>query len=170
MNVSPVQFREEGLLDSVVEALQRSQLPREHLVIEITEGAIMQDPRRAAFVLEALKDLGLRVSIDDFGTGYSSLASLKRFPVDELKIDGSFVKGVPNDGDDAAIVTAIVVMAHSLGLKVVAEGVETHAQLEFLDELGCDEIQGFLASPAIPADDWPGFLRGWEPLGKRHGG
>ena len=105
-----------------------------------------------------MKNMGIRISIDDFGTGYSSLSSLKRFPLDELKIDRSFVKGVPSDSDDAAIVAAMVGMAHSLGLKVVAEGVETREQLAFLQERCCNEYQGYLCSPAVPAAEWPNLV------------
>ncbi len=109
-------------------------------------------------MLSELKAFGVTISIDDFGTGFSSLSTLKRFPIDELKIDMSFVKGIPHDPDDSAIVSAIVAMSHTLGMKVVAEGVETEEQLDFLEEHGCDQYQGFLCSRPVPPEDWPALL------------
>jgi len=112
---------------------------------------LMSDPQRANHTLQGLHALGVRIAIDDFGTGYSSLAYLKRFPAQTVKIDRSFVKGLPLDRDDAAITQAVIAMAHSLGLEVVAEGVETQAQLDFLRRLGCDEVQGYLPGRPVPA-------------------
>jgi EAL domain-containing protein (putative c-di-GMP-specific phosphodiesterase class I) len=114
-------------------------------------------------VLAGLRALGVRVAIDDFGTGYSSLAHLKRFQVDVLKIDRSFVTELPDGQDDAAIATAIVRMGHSLGFEVVAEGVETDAQLGFLRELGCDQYQGYLCSPALPAEEFAALVSSSAP-------
>ena len=111
----------------------------------------MADPDRAHRILQQLHALGVQISIDDFGTGYSSLAYLKRFPAQTLKIDRSFVSGLPADRDDAAITQAVIALAHSLGLQVVAEGVETQAQFEFLRRLGCDEAQGYLIDRPLPA-------------------
>jgi diguanylate cyclase len=121
------------------------------LWLEITETLLLEDPIVTASLLTELRGLGVKLAIDDFGTGYSSLAYLRRFPVDCLKIDRSFVCGLDGDGDSRPIAAAIVDMAHALGLRVVAEGVETSAQLEALVELGCDAAQGFLFAPALPA-------------------
>lgn len=166
VNVSPLQFRP-GLRELVLRAVEDASLEPDRLVIEITEGMIMHNADHAGRLLSELKDQGLKVSIDDFGTGYSSLERLKRLPLDEVKIDHSFVKGVPSDSDDAAIVTAIVALAHSLDLTVVAEGIETEAQLDFLYECGCEEYQGFLCSPAIPASEWPQHVEEWSRVGER---
>ena len=123
--------------------------------LEITESSLMHNTDEAVVLLNALKKTGLRISIDDFGTGYSSLAYLKRFPVDTLKIDRTFVRDIAVDESDAAIARAIITMAHQLSLKVVAEGVETAEQLAFLVKNGCDEAQGFLFSRPVPADSLP---------------
>ncbi len=128
------------------------------LWLEITETLLLEDPIATASLLTELRGLGVRLSIDDFGTGYSSLAYLRRFPVDCLKIDRSFVSGLDGDRDSRPIAAAIVEMAHALGLRVVAEGVETAAQLEVLVDLGCDAAQGFLFSPALPAPDLEALL------------
>jgi diguanylate cyclase (GGDEF)-like protein len=158
VNVSSRQFVPGKLLQTIREALGDGGLGGEALAIELTESVIMENPHDTAEMLEAIKHLGLSVSIDDFGTGYSSLSYLKRFPIDELKIDRSFVQGIPGNADDAAIVTAIVAMAHSLGQRVVAEGVETPEQLEFLSRLGCDEYQGYLCSKPVPPEEWAELL------------
>jgi EAL domain-containing protein (putative c-di-GMP-specific phosphodiesterase class I) len=158
VNLSARQFHAGGIEETVRRALQESGLAGNLLVLELTESVIMENVHETSDVLHALKDIGIEVSVDDFGTGYSSLTYLKRFPLDELKIDRSFVKGVPEDADDAAIVTAIIGMAHSLGLKVVAEGVETQEQLTFLKQRGCDEYQGYLCSKPVAAADWPETL------------
>jgi diguanylate cyclase (GGDEF)-like protein len=155
VNVSSQQFGRSNLPEVVESALESSGLPASHLVLELTESMLMQNPERTSKLLERIKRMGVTISIDDFGTGYSSLAYLKRFSLDELKIDRSFVQGVPEDADDGAIVTAILAMAHSLGLKVVAEGVETVDQLAFLAANGCDEYQGYLFSKPVPAAEWP---------------
>jgi diguanylate cyclase (GGDEF)-like protein len=158
VNVSSVQFRSNALLGLVRGALEASGLEPQRLVLELTESVLMENPESAAQTLNQIVRMGPGVSIDDFGTGYSSLGYLKRFPIDELKIDRSFVKGVPHDGDDAAIVSAIIGMAHALGLSVVAEGVETEEQLEFLEERGCEGFQGFLFSRPVPAEEWEASL------------
>ncbi|OGT20109.1 MAG: hypothetical protein A2V90_09210 [Gammaproteobacteria bacterium RBG_16_57_12] len=149
VNLSARQFKDKQLLEKIRTALDESALPPQFLEIEITESAIMEDVKANLVTLWQLRDLGIRLAIDDFGTGYSSLSYLKRFPIDILKIDQSFIRNITHDADDAAIVTAIAAMAHSLGLVVVAEGVETPAHLDFLRKLHCNEAQGFLFSKPI---------------------
>ncbi len=160
VNVSAVQFRQLDLPDTIQRALEQTRVDPSRIVLELTEGAIMESPVETSQMLRAIKQMGLQISVDDFGTGYSSLSHLKRFPLDEIKIDRSFMAGVPHDADDAAIVTAIIVLGHSLGLRVVAEGVESAAQLRFLMERGCDQYQGFLCSRPIPAEEWWELLQG----------
>jgi EAL domain-containing protein (putative c-di-GMP-specific phosphodiesterase class I) len=131
--------------------LQDQGLSANVLEVEITESLLMSDPQRASRSLQELYGHGVHIAIDDFGTGYSSLAYLKRFPAQTVKLDRSFVKGLPHDRDDAAITQAVVAMAHSLGIGVVAEGVETQAQLDMLRSLGCDEAQGYLIDRPLAA-------------------
>ncbi len=159
VNVSAKQFENERFVETIRGALEESQMDPTHLVLELTESVIMENPTKTAKMLYAIKEMGARVSVDDFGTGYSSLSSLKRFPIDELKIDRSFVQNIPQDEDDAAIVNAIVLIGHTLGLTVVAEGVETLDQLAFLSRRGCDTFQGFLRSRPVPAEDFQRLLR-----------
>ncbi len=150
VNLSTRQFMETGLTDLVARTLKESGLEAGRLELEITESQLMKDVHGAIETLEGLKDLGVKIAVDDFGTGYSSLNYLKRFPIDRLKIDQSFVQDVVNDPDDAAITRAIVTLAHSLNLEVVAEGVETNEQIAFLRERKCDEVQGFLLGRPLP--------------------
>jgi diguanylate cyclase (GGDEF)-like protein len=152
VNLSALQFRRAGLIETVESALERSGLPPHLLELELTESILLQDVENNLETVRKLKALGVRLSIDDFGTGYSSLSYLKRFAVDRLKIDRSFVRDVNTDPDDAAIVNAVIQLARSLRLDIIAEGVETQAQLAFLAEQGCREVQGFLFSrPLAPA-------------------
>ena len=159
VNLSPVQFRKADLFESVVQALADSGLEEDGLELELTESMLMNDPKATVATLRRLRGSGIHLSIDDFGTGYSSLSYLKRFPIDALKIDRSFVDEITSNPDDAAIATAIILMGHSLRLQVVAEGVETEKQLEFLRALKCNEIQGYLFSPPVPAEKAESFLR-----------
>jgi diguanylate cyclase (GGDEF)-like protein len=160
VNVSSKQFKARTVTQSVVGALKASGVNPSHLGLEITEGAIMDHAERNVRMLHEIKALGITLSIDDFGTGYSSLSYLKRFPIDELKIDRSFVTDVDSNPDDAAIVIAVIALSHCLGLAVVAEGVETQAQRDFLASRGCDEAQGFLFAKPMPADAFGALLAG----------
>lgn len=154
VNLSAKQLQDEPLVEMVAEALRESGLPAERLQLEITEGAMMHNVESAIRTLKELRHLGIGVAVDDFGTGYSSLSYLKRFPVDTVKIDRSFVRDLTIDPNDAAIVTTVLAMARNLGLHVVAEGVETRQQLEFLREHECHEFQGYLLSRPITGDDF----------------
>ncbi len=149
VNVSALQFQQAQFVDRVASVLAVSGLPAHLLELELTESILVHDAAEALQRLGALAQLGVKLSIDDFGTGYSSLAYLKRFPIDKLKIDRSFVLGLPADDSDAGIVRAIVQMAKALGMAVIAEGVETEAQRQFLVQAGCDQFQGFLFAPAL---------------------
>ncbi|HEY4133688.1 MAG TPA: EAL domain-containing protein [Alphaproteobacteria bacterium] len=153
VNLSSRQFFQENVLDVVTRTLEATRLPPGNLELELTESAVMENPDEATVTLCLLANMGVRISIDDFGTGYSSLNHLKRFPIDNLKIDRSFVNDITVNPDDAAIVKAILAMACSLRLKVVAEGVETVEQLRFLEAHDCDAVQGFLLSRPQPAED-----------------
>ena len=159
INVSARQFAHDDLVAEVATALEASGLAPERLELEITESVVAHSVERAGEVLAGLRQLGVRLALDDFGTGYSSLSQLKRLRVHTLKIDGSFVAELPHDPDDAAIAQAIIAMGHSLRLEVVAEGVETQAQRDFLTAQGCDGMQGFLFSRPLPADKCAAFLR-----------
>ena len=152
VNISARQFNDPKLVEMVARTLKETGLPADMLELEITESTVMRQTDVTLAMLNKLKDLGVSLAIDDFGTGYSSLAYLKRFPVNKLKIDKSFITDVPKSRDHNAIVTAIISLAHALSLRVVAEGVETEAQLEFLQGAGCDLIQGYLAGKPIDAD------------------
>lgn len=150
VNLSPRQFVLGDLLKSVTQVIHQTGCNAGCLELEITESLVMHNRERAVALITQLKELGVSVAIDDFGTGYSSLAYLKRFPIDSLKIDRSFVVDIPDDADNAAITQAIIAMAHKLKLRVIAEGVENAAQFEFLRDHGCDEIQGFYFSRPLP--------------------
>ncbi|MFO7304500.1 MAG: EAL domain-containing protein [Gammaproteobacteria bacterium] len=159
VNVSARQFRHDDLVHTIAQALDRTKLAPCYLEIELTESAVMHDAERFVAMLNELNDLGVQIAIDDFGTGYSSLSYLKRFPVDRLKVDRSFVQDIATDADDATIVRTIIALGHNLGLKVVAEGVETAEQLAFLRENGCDELQGYLFGAPVPAEEFARLLR-----------
>jgi diguanylate cyclase len=153
VNISGVQFQQRDLVKTVARALEWSGLAPRYLELEITESVVMQNAPEAIVMLDELHRMGVSLSIDDFGTGYSSLNYLKRFPIDKLKIDQSFIRDISVDSDDAAIVQAIIAMAHGLRLRVVAEGVEHQDQLDFLRALGNDEYQGYLYSKPLPAPE-----------------
>lgn len=158
VNISSRQFRQQSLLSTVAEAVKELGPEAGLLKLELTESTIMQGVEETVDILREFKSMGLGVLIDDFGTGYSSLSYLKRFPLDALKIDRSFVKDVTHDPDDANITKAIIALSHSLNLRVIAEGVETKEQFEFLKENGCDEMQGYLFSKPLPADELEKFV------------
>jgi diguanylate cyclase (GGDEF)-like protein len=158
VNLSAKQFRDPELAVRVAETLRRTGCEPSQLVLEITESTIMENPEKALAAMHQLRGLGIRLAIDDFGTGYSSLSALKGFPIQELKIDRSFVRDAPGDADDRAIVAAIVAMAKQLGLRLVAEGVETPEQLALLESLGCDRYQGYLYGKPLPGAGFDALL------------
>jgi len=159
VNLSPRQFRQKGLVKTIHAILDLTGMPPEQLELEITEGAIMEQGEHTRSILLALKSLGIRLAIDDFGTGYSSLAHLRRFPINVLKIDQSFMRDIPNDPSAMEIAATIIAMARNLHLKVLAEGVETGEQLAFLMARNCDYSQGYLHSRPLTADEFEALLR-----------
>jgi diguanylate cyclase (GGDEF)-like protein len=159
VNLSARQFQQRDLVELVARLVRDTGCDAASLALEITETAVMENPQAAVAIFRQLNEMGVRLAIDDFGTGYSSLAYLKRFPIDSLKIDRSFVRDITRDADDAAIVHAVIALAHSMKLKVVAEGVEDTRQLQFLREHGCDQMQGYYFSKPIPAGDIEQLLR-----------
>ena len=158
VNVSLHQFLLTDIAGETAQVLETSGFPAHLLELEITESALAEKPEEALAVLSRLRDLGLRLAIDDFGTGYSSLAHLKRFPLDLLKIDRGFIHDIPNSGDDMAISSSVIALGHAMGLKVLAEGVETQEQLSFLQDKGCDFFQGYFCSRPLPAEDFARLL------------
>ncbi len=158
VNLSPLQFKDPNLVQMVRDALSQTGLPPELLELEVTEGAVMEDTVATMATLKAFRDAGVSIALDDFGTGYSSLSYLKRMPLSNLKVDQSFVTGLPDDSDNRAIVRAILAMADSLGLHVTAEGVETLEQAQTLTNMGCDTLQGYFFSRPVPAEDIPVLL------------
>jgi len=152
VNVSAQQLQRPGLVQAVADAIAEHGIPPSALDIELTESSLMENVGRAKGTLAELKALGVMLSLDDFGTGYSSLAYLKHFQLDKLKIDQSFVRGLPDNGDDAAIARTIVSIGHQLRMLVSAEGVETQAQADFLRGIGCDELQGYHLGRPVPAE------------------
>jgi EAL domain-containing protein (putative c-di-GMP-specific phosphodiesterase class I) len=158
VNVSTRQIINYDLCDMVARALRENDLDPSVLELEITETAILGDEEASAITLRDLRSMGVRIALDDFGTGYSSMSYVRRFPLDVLKIDQCFVRDIEFDPAAAGIVQAVVTMAHSLGLKVIAEGVDSEAIARSLSECGCDEMQGFLISEALPPEDLGRFL------------
>jgi diguanylate cyclase (GGDEF)-like protein len=159
VNVAAAQFRSGNLVETIRRALADAQFEPRLLEVELTESAVMSDPEESIKTLERLSEMGVLVSVDDFGTGYSSMSYLRRFPIDHLKIDRSFLSEITARSDDASIVGAIVSLAHNLRLKVIAEGVETTAQLDLLKTLGCDQYQGYQFSPPVPVADFERLMR-----------
>ena len=166
VNVSALQFQQADFVDRVAQALRGADLPGALLELELTESILVRDASEALQRLYALSQLGVKLAIDDFGTGYSSLAYLKRFPIEKLKIDKSFIRNLPADDSDAAIVRAVIQLARALNLRVNAEGVETEAQRRMLAEVGCDELQGFLFAPALDAFSFEQRLRNQAAPGR----
>jgi EAL domain-containing protein (putative c-di-GMP-specific phosphodiesterase class I) len=158
VNLSARQFMSATLLEDVARTIAETRMDPRWIEFEVTESVMLPDPQQAVKLLRDLKAMGVRLTIDDFGTGYSSLAYLKRLPIDCVKIDASFIRGIPVDASDVAITETILAMAGSLGLKVVAEGVETHDQVRFLERRGCDEMQGYYFSKPLPAEELTAYL------------
>jgi EAL domain-containing protein (putative c-di-GMP-specific phosphodiesterase class I) len=168
VNISSIQLRQKDFTNTVIRATKAHDIDPHFLELELTESILMQNIETTVTKLQELKDIGIRLSLDDFGTGYSSLSYLKRIPIDTIKIDRSFINDIEKKGDSAEITKAIIAMAHSLNLKVVAEGVETEQQLAFLIENRCDIAQGFYISPPLPKDAIIQFLKeGKSPGSKR---
>jgi len=159
VNLSTRQFQQQDLVSTVHKVLYETKLPPEFLELEITESLGMKNPELTLKTLHELKAMGIHIAIDDFGTGYSSLSYLKKFPIDTLKIDRSFVSDIQADSNDAAIVLAIIALAHSLKLKVIAEGVELQEQVDYLLKNGCESIQGYFYSPPVKAEEFEEMLR-----------
>ena len=159
VNISAVQFKQKGLVEDIAARLREHGVSGEMLELELTESLFMEDVNATSKTLHRLKDLGIVLAVDDFGTGYSSLSYLKRYPIDKIKIDRSFIRDVPVDADDVAITRAIIGLAASLGLKVVGEGVETDAQRQFLEDNHCDQIQGFLISQPLDPETMLSWLK-----------
>jgi EAL domain-containing protein (putative c-di-GMP-specific phosphodiesterase class I) len=164
LNISARQFREKNLLQVVAKILAETGFDPTQLELEVTESVIMHDEQRVIAALHAFRDMGVRLSVDDFGTGYSSLNILKRFPVNRLKIDQSFVRNIATDADNAAIARAVIALGHSMNLRVIAEGVETAEQLAFLRRNQCDEMQGYLFDKPMPAGEFGKLLASGRTL------
>ena len=163
VNISAIDFRQRNFVANLTAILEHTGLAPGLLELEITESMLMQNVEDTFVTLRGIKDLGVRLSIDDFGTGYSSLSYLRRFPVDVLKIDQSFVRGLGENSQDARLISAIISLGKSLDLNIIAEGVETLEQLEFLQAHHCEEGQGFLFSKAVSADDFAQLIQAGHP-------
>jgi predicted signal transduction protein with EAL and GGDEF domain len=166
VNLSASQFHEPALALELAKILKATGVPAQMIELEITESMVMRDPDRAGEVMEALHAMGVRIAIDDFGTGHSSLGYLKRFPIDRLKVDRSFVRDLPHNSDDVAITRAVIAMAHSLRMSVVAEGVELQEQFDALREEGCDEFQGYYCARPLEEGALMEFLAAHQPPSK----
>jgi EAL domain-containing protein (putative c-di-GMP-specific phosphodiesterase class I) len=159
VNLSARQLQQEDLVERIAGILRESGVSPDSIQLEITEGAVLHNVDSAIAMLRQLDQMGIQIALDDFGTGYSSLTYLKRFPIDAVKIDRSFVRDLEHDANDATIVSTVIGMAENLQLNVIAEGVETENQLEFLRQRGCSEYQGFLFSRAVPPEEFATLLR-----------
>jgi EAL domain-containing protein (putative c-di-GMP-specific phosphodiesterase class I) len=166
VNLSASQFHEPALVDELAKILESTNVAAAMIELEITESMVMRDPEGAARVMHALHDMGVRIAIDDFGTGHSSLGYLRRFPIDRLKVDRSFVRDLPHNSDDVAITRAVIAMAHSLRMSVVAEGVELQEQFDALRDEGCDEFQGYYCARPLDEGDLLRFIAGHQPPSK----
>ena len=158
VNLSPEQFRQDDLCIKLLDVLQKNKLPPQHLELEITESITVENYKKTIKVLDEFSHYGISISIDDFGTGYSSMSYLQKFPINRLKIDKSFTSNVPDDIDSVSIIRAIIALAHSLNIIVVAEGIETKEQYDLLENLGCDELQGYYISKPLQAEKFEAFL------------
>jgi EAL domain-containing protein (putative c-di-GMP-specific phosphodiesterase class I) len=163
VNVSAIEFRHEDFLDGLLRILKETGMDPTSLVVELTESVLMKHADSAASILKTLRENGIQVAIDDFGTGYSSLGYLRKFPLDALKIDQSFVRQISSADEDTTIVTAVIALAQSLNLRVIAEGVETREELGFLRDHRCDEVQGYYFSRPVVAEQFPKLLRNGIP-------
>jgi EAL domain-containing protein (putative c-di-GMP-specific phosphodiesterase class I) len=150
VNISPKQFRHQDVAEVISETLKITKLEPKYLEIEITETAVMDDVENTIGKLNNIRKMGIPISIDDFGTGYTSISYLKQFPINTLKIDQHFIRGINNNKDDMAIISAVIALGHNLGLEIVAEGVETQDQMEYLIEHHCDILQGYYLSRPLP--------------------
>jgi EAL domain-containing protein (putative c-di-GMP-specific phosphodiesterase class I) len=164
VNLSAIQFNQKNLVDVIKKALATTRLSAEYLELELTESIVMQDVDEAIRKHHLLKNIGVSISIDDFGTGYSSLSYLKKFPIDVLKIDQSFIRDLSVDNDDAAIAAAVISMGHSLNMRIIAEGVEQKEHILFLREHDCDEIQGYYFSKPLPKEEFVTLLKSGKKL------
>ena len=163
VNVSVLQLLRGKLPELLRRIIATTGVPADRIELEVTESMVMQNAEQTTAALNALREIGVSLAIDDFGTGYSSLVYLKRLPIDTLKIDKEFIGDLTRDPDDEAITATVITMGHSLGLNVIAEGVENEQQLAYLREQGCDEIQGYWLSQPIDAHRCLAFIRSWQP-------
>jgi EAL domain-containing protein (putative c-di-GMP-specific phosphodiesterase class I) len=159
VNLSARQFGDDHLLENITNVLHEAGMSPHYLELEVTESMIMLDVPKAVKVLAALRKMGVRIAIDDFGTGYSSLSTLEKFPIDTIKVDRSFIRDLPENTGNKAITEAVITMGKNLGMTVVAEGVETQDQLEFLRDHACDQLQGYYFNKPMPADMFAEFVR-----------
>jgi EAL domain-containing protein (putative c-di-GMP-specific phosphodiesterase class I) len=170
VNISAIQLAQPDFSDRVIAQLADAGIAGSKLQIELTENVLMGDIELCSWVLSQLREHGIRIAIDDFGTGYSSLSYLKQLPIDNLKIDRSFVRDIPGDANDCAIAAAIIGLAKTLGLHAIAEGIETVEQQDFLARTGCDKVQGYLHARPLPAADFASFIRGFDAPAGTHCG